>query len=734
MPLRIAQLKKLRGKSVEEIRERSRQELAKLSERVFHSATLEMSDAAFVELVTPAARSGSGEAIATRLLNRLRSAPAPISPAPVNRQALVALSRTRFAPEHAALLDRADRACAGRFDLLGLTDLRFGDSPEAIDWHLDPVSGKHAPLAHWTRIDYLDPQIVGDKKIIWELNRHAHFVTFGQAYILTNDDRYVAAFIAQVNDWVAANPVKLGINWASSLELALRAIAWLWALGLMRDCERLTPQFLLRCLKSLVAHGQHIESYLSHYFSPNTHLTGEALGLLYLGLSLPELADAARWRMTGLRILLEQLPRHIRPDGVYYEQSSCYHRYTADFYLHLLLLSRAYEFDLPVEVKTRLTAMLDHLMWLTRPDGKTPLIGDDDGGRLLHLGVRAANDFRDTLATGAALLGRSDWKFVAGEVAFETLWLMGGEGLARYDALPADPPTEAARLFPNSGWMVMRDGWTPEASYVLVDGGVHGGDGCGHAHADALAFELAAHGQSWLIDAGTFTYTGDVKARDAFRSTAAHNTVTVDEQSQSQPGRVFSWQHIARTTLHEVIKEEDFDFFRGTHDGYERLADAVTHTRSLLFVKRAASASTPVCVIVRDQFDAKAHHRYAAHFHFSPACQAAVIGDGVQARLANGAQLHLFAFASSSVRVMVQEGWVSEAYAQRAIAPVARVEIAGQGRQEIISVIVAHRHATSAAQWPNVAALFANPKLKWQTICERVGWTDASFRTLLGRE
>ena len=52
----------------------------------------------------------------------------------------------------------------------------------------------------------------------------------------------------------------------------------------------------------------------------------------------PEFKDSARWRKTGLRILLEQLERHVQPDGVYFEQSSYYHRYTADFYLHLRIL------------------------------------------------------------------------------------------------------------------------------------------------------------------------------------------------------------------------------------------------------------------------------------------------------------------------------------------------------------------------------------------------------------
>src|SRR5688500_14125950 len=208
-----------------------------------------------------------------------------------------------------------------------------------------------------------------------------------------------------------ANPPKLGINWASSLEVAFRSISWLWALYFFKDA--VPVETLKRALKFLYLNARHLESYLSTYFSPNTHLTGEALGLFYLGTLLPEFKEAKRWRDLGSCILIEQLPIHVRRDGVYFEQSSYYHRYTTDFYIHFLLLSRANNFPLPGQVEESLVLLLDHLMYITRPDGTTPLFGDDDGGRLAMLDVRAANDFRGTLAIGAVLFDRGDYKFVA---------------------------------------------------------------------------------------------------------------------------------------------------------------------------------------------------------------------------------------------------------------------------------------------------------------------------------
>jgi hypothetical protein len=679
----IAQLKKLRGRSLREFGVRGRQELAKISERWLGAR--ELSDKALRREIIAAARNGTASGSVARLLERRRASShiSAFLPSLRHREAIVTLMAERFPAERAAIIDRAERARRGRFDLLGLRDLSFG-SP--IDWHLEPVSGKRAPLDHWSRIAYLNPELAGDKKITWELNRCAHFVAFGQAYWMTGDQRFAEAFVEQATAWMDANPVGRGINWASSLELAFRAIAWLWALHLMADSVALDAAFVARLLKCLIAHGRHVEKYLSTYFSPNTHLTGEALGLLYLGAALPELSRAAGWRATGLNILLEQLPIHIRRDGVYFEQTTYYHRYTVDFYLHLTALAGVMNLTLPVEVEERLRLALDHLMWTTRPDGRASLIGDDDGGRLMHLSARPLDDFRDALASGAAMMNRGDWKFVAGSGAAETLWLFGPEALARFDGIAAQPPAHSAQAFAESGYFVMRDGWTKAASYAVIDCGLHGVQSCGHAHADQLSFEFAAQGATWLVDPGTFTYTGDAEMRDWFRSSAAHNTVAVDDEPQSTTAGPFAWRHIAESSAHEFFEGRGFTYFEGAHNGYERLPDPVTHNRALLLVK-ASDAELPSYLIVRDRFNAQGSHVYAARYHFAAGCEATAQGNVINATSAGG-RLFIHAFGTSAPAMRVESGWVSRAYGERQAAPVAVVESEGAGRQDFTTFIV----------------------------------------------
>jgi uncharacterized heparinase superfamily protein len=700
MAVSLERFGKIRGLSLDELKVRSGQRFAILSERLRRGHTPEMSDDELFSEFDPAWR---GATVDDTLRECLRTKARRFLPSLDQRRRIVRMMSHRFPDECEAIIDTAKAALAGKFTLLGHASLSFGDPPDSpIDWGLDPVSGKRAPLLHWSRLHPLDPLNGGDPKVVWELNRHAHLVTLGQAYWLTGDNRFAAAFVNHVSAWIDANPEPMGINWASSLEVAFRSIAWLWGLGLCLDSGEITPDFFARLLKSLITHGRRIEKRLSYYFSPNTHLTGEALGLLYLGVALPEMVRAEGWRNLGLQILLDQATKQVREDGVYFEQSSYYHRYTTDFYLHLFALARANDKLIRHEVETvlrrKLEAMLDHLMWITRPDGSSPLFGDDDGGRLIKFTSRAANDFRDTLAIGAAILERSDWKYVAGAAPAEMLWMIGPAGVACYDKLWAEPPNEVSREFRSSGYFVMRDGWRGDSDFVLIDCGPHGAViGAGHAHSDALSIEFASRGLTWLVDPGAFVYAADAKTRDEFRSTAAHNTVMVDGQPQSIPSNPFSWRTAAKCRAHEFVERGDAIFFRGSHDGYERLRDPVTHTRSALYLKPDPGSDLPGRLIVRDQFTAKKRHRYAIRYHFAPDCEVTVAtgaADGVRvvARRRAGGALTIKVVRKtelqSEITASVSEGLVSTCYAQCAPAPVAVFEAEGVGTQEFLTLII----------------------------------------------
>lgn len=702
-------LRKLKGRGPDELRERGVQKLSALLERRgLSSQTRVPSDGAFFKLLK---LDGEGGASAVELAKRFRSRTSPRFFASLDdRDATRGELKRRWPDQAVRLVERAERIAAGQFDLLGLRDLSFG---RPVDWHLEPVSGKRAPLVHWSAIEEIGASETGDKKTVWELNRHQHFVTLGCAYLATGDERYAEIFVAHLASWMDANPPKLGVNWLSSLEVAFRSISWLWALHLFKDSPRLTPALLLRAQKFLYLHARHIETYLSTYSSPNTHLTGEALGLYYIGTLLPEFASAARWRAKGMSVMMAALGRQVRPDGVYFEQASYYHRYTVDFYTHLYLLARANDAPPSKNLDASLTALLDHLMHLTRPDGTTPLYGDDDGGKLLNFDARPPDDFRAALSNAAAIFKRSDYKYVAGDAAIETLWLLGPEGLEEFDRIAPAPPAELSRSFPDGGYYVMRDGWTRDANYLLIDCGPHGTLNCGHAHADALAVNLAARGRTLLIDPGTYTYTGSSELRDYFRGTSAHNTLEIDGQPQSVPAGPFSWRRIARATPRAWTSHEAFDYFAGEHDGYERLDAPALHAREVLFVKNSYW-------VVSDQVETEGEHRYELFFHFEagaePRVESVEETHAARERRRDAPGLEMFAFGGAWRR---EVGRVSHGYGQISHAPVLVRSASGRGSMRFVTFLVPRAASAERARAREVETEGGEG---FEIVCD--GWRD----------
>jgi hypothetical protein len=562
----------------------------------------------------------------------------------------------------------AEQACNKRFDLLGYRGLSFDDP---VDWHLDPVSGRRAPLVHWSRLDPLDATALGDSKVIWELNRHQWLVGLGCAYQLSGEERYAAAVAGFIGEWIAANPPGVGINWASSLEVALRLISWCWAAVLLLGSKALSEDLFAAWLASLRRHVLHVERYLSHYFSPNTHLTGEALGLFYAGVFFPEMREASRWRRLGARILVEQIDQQVLPDGVYFEQATCYQRYTVEIYLHFLILAARNSVAIPDPVSQHVQRMLDFLLAVRSPDGSMPQMGDADGGWLLPLTARAPDDARGVFSVAAALFGRADYAWAGGATP-EVLWTLGPAGLDALDSLAPSPPAgPPSRHFADGSYVVMRSGWDAEAQYLVLDAGPIGGPvSAGHGHADLLSLQCSAFGEPFIVDPGTYCYTADLAWRDHFRSTAAHSTVTVDGAEQATPAGPFGWHSRPRARLHRWLSTEALDFADAEHNAYRHLPDPVIHRRRVLFVK-------PHFWVVVDDLNGKTEHRIDLRFQFAPMEMTLEADLWARARGPRGHGLLVRPFATVPFKAEIFEGcldpprgWISLNYGQRRPAPV----------------------------------------------------------------
>jgi hypothetical protein len=585
-----ASLQRLFSMDRRELRFRAQCETRKVVERATVALTApQWHREVFASLVSPADRKGdlaaalaaSGRgawtdahrAVAAHIASRASAFPL----VPAELPALSSRIRSAFpgAPQEAAA--RADRMLDGAYDLLGYRDLQFGAPPR---WHYDPVHGRPAPGGFWASVPYLDPS-AGDHKIIWEINRHQHFLALGRAFHLTGDRRYYDAFVVQLEDWLHLNPPLRGVNWASMLELAFRSLSWMWALHLfapaaVHDADG-APPWTIDLLVALDRQLDHVEHNLSTYFSPNTHLSGEALALYVCGVCLPELRTSARHAGRGRAVLLAEVARQVRGDGGHAELSAHYHRYSTDFYLLAGAVARDSGDEAEAEFHVAAQRQADYLRTLADDDGRLPLLGDDDGGQLFPICGRPPADCRDTLAVAAALLSRPDLR--AWPAPEEAYWRCGSRvatGTLESADLPAAPRLSADLR--ETGYYVMRG---RRGDHLVFDAGPHGFLNGGHAHSDALSVVLTAGGLPVLVDPGTATYTMDAALRDRFRSTAMHNTVVVNGRSQSEPDGPFHWRTRASARAPIWRSAGRFEYVEGLHDGYA----PIVHARSVLALR-----------------------------------------------------------------------------------------------------------------------------------------------------
>jgi len=206
-----------------------------------------------------------------------------------------------------------------------------------------------------------------------------------------------------------------------------------------------------------------------------------------------------------------------------------------------------------------------------------------------------------------------------------------------------------------------------------------------HGHADALSVMVRLDGRFLLTDPGTGAYFHSALLRNVFRRTAAHNTVTVDGLDQADVFDLFKWVNPVEARLQASYLSEHFDYLCALHHGYHRLRDAVTHTRTVLFVR-------PDAWLIVDRLEGQGQHEFAQHFHFPPDINVKQLTPheviAVDQVSGNGLQLGFAHVAAKTARLRLdhQGGW-SDRYGHWESAYRVRVEATAQAPQTFLTLI-----------------------------------------------
>ncbi len=564
-----------------------------------------------------------------------------------------------------ALLREAEAALRHEWNFFGLSGVR----EEEIDWHRDPESGRIAPHRFGFGINHRDESLVGNIKMTWEKNRHHHLTVLAAAYSLTRDERYAAEVTTQLRSWIEANPYLRGVNWTHPLEPGIRLIAWVWCERLLRGSKHHADFFGDKHLfwDAVYQHQRFIVATYSKGSSANNHLIGELAGLYISSVAWPFFRDAYRWRAMSRRALAHELERQTFPSGLNREMAFSYHIFTLEFFLLCLVENARGAEDFSDDFQQRVRNMVEAMHALTDRGGNLPRYGDGDEGMALQIQAQEARRDAWLYHLGRSLVGADVPAPSEGKLAAALLGHPPAETPAPVRALRGSVGFEDAGLY---ALATHRD--TPEELFVLADAGPHGFLSiAAHAHADALSFTLSARGVPLLVDVGTYAYHTEPKWRNYFRSTPAHNTLTIDGIEPSTAAGPFLWTHCARTTAHEWQPTDDGAVLEAEHDGYRK--QRWTHRRRFELAGRRLTLT--------DTMTGRGEHDICLHFHFAPDCAVDLTEPGRLTARSNGVVLDIIlpeGFTAQLLRGDDEGGWYSPRFAVKQATTTARATLRGR--------------------------------------------------------
>lgn len=638
------------------------------------------------------------------------------------RQEVSVILEQNFPEVKREIIYAADEVCEHTFDLLGsgpvkvycgmkakgfeghcydtqvsgkeLTTAHHSPLPiynyKPIDWHIDFKSGcRWNPKTYYKDIKY-GHRLGVDIKVPWELSRFQHLTTLGEAYFLSKNEKYAKEFVNQVTDWIENNLPKFGVNWKCTMDVAIRSCNWLLAWEFFRNSPLISNEFIIKFFKSLLQHGRHIKNNLEYSESlTSNHYLSDIVGLVYLGVLIPEFKESKEWKNFGIKELKREMKKQVYSDGVDFEASTCYHRLVLELFFYVTFLviinDKNFKGDNFIEVGSeifgekylqRLYKMFEFVLYALKPNGRMSQIGDNDNGRLHIFTNREVLNVRYLLTLGAIFFKESKFKIKEFGFCEEALCIFGDKGYKIWQDLKENRLVNiSSRAFPNTAWYIMRN----NKDYMIISCGPNGQNGNGgHCHNDKLGLEVCIDGEDIIVDPGTYVYTSCPEWRNKFRSTGYHNTLVVDseEQNRFDEKNLFRLGSEAQIKVNKWVTSAEYDFLDAQYNGYERLSDPVTHRRQILFNKNEGYwVIKDILSTTENKLKIRgARHRFDLYFHFAP-IEIEVIPEEplvVRSKLAGRMNIMIVPVNLSSLELSLEDSWVSYGYGSKSKAPVLR--------------------------------------------------------------
>ncbi|NNL05425.1 MAG: heparinase [Xanthomonadales bacterium] len=366
-----------------------------------------------------------------------------------------------------------------------------------------------------------------------------------------------------------------------SFRAGYRVLNWLQVHAFFLGSDAYRWQDQVELVRTLLHTGA-ILHQKNQKFRYGNHQTRGAVALALIAILFRDFAGTEAWYENAMAILDEHLEREVNADGFQFERSVHYHTGDVLNYFRVMQLARINGFDVPTQWERRLKKMFEAAVVLARPDRRLPVLQDDTDQPWAEF-----NEVDAFMMLGAVLFDDPQINyFAARSVASDIYWLLRGEQFGRLEDLQRRRPQLASSALPQTGYYVMREGWSDGDHHLVISAGLSERKP-DHQHGDMLGLVAHANGQEILPN---YQVRYSLDDYIDFKNSRVKNVTLVDgllhgrDWRGNKGGSGFGkWGFLPNPTVIAWRPGPDWDFFAGSHDGYEALG--VTTFRSVLFLK-----------------------------------------------------------------------------------------------------------------------------------------------------
>ena len=452
-----------------------------------------------------------------------------------------------YIPQNKDMVSDADKILRNEFTFLNELTYQFKDE---IDWKIDPFNYR-----------------------LWNfnLNYFDFLEVLYDSYEIKKDIKYLKKGVELIFQWIEKNE-EYDVNTWDPYVVSKRLFNFINFIADIKD--KYNVDKLDEINYSIYTQAEYLNKNIEYYLDAN-HVMMDGKGLVFSGIYFND----SNFLEKGISILENEYKRQVLADGGHYERSPSYQVDVLSHYVecYMLLVKNGMNDKGDLFIKP-IEKMATYLEAIIMPNGEIPLLNDSS----LDYPFNAD----DLLKICSVILNKK--MFHSCILSNYVLSLLDSHDLKKYNELIGRDKKHNIKniAMKESGYYIIKDSINNEKIYILVDCGDGGPDyNLGHTHADSLNIVISLGEKELIMDSGTFTYKIG-NDRNHYRSTLAHNTITIDNKNSSDIWSGFRVAKRAKSFIEKYEEDEAYIYIRAYHDGYCKTLkkDKIIHTRELVYV------------------------------------------------------------------------------------------------------------------------------------------------------